>query len=120
MADMLRDGAKHLSDTLNLVASQNVTLTRGEDSHQITATIGRSTFETQSADGFVESWESRDYIVRAADFPFAEPQRGDTITELVDGRTVVYEVTAPPGTPLFHYSDSFQHSLRVHTVRFSE
>lgn len=117
MADMIRDGAAHLADTLKLVASQSVTITRGEQTATVSATVGRSVFESQDTSGIVETWESRDFILITGDLPFGEPQRGDTVVETIDGTACTYEVTAPRGTPLFHYADAFQQSVRIHTKR---
>ena len=117
MADMIRDGAAYLADTLKLVASDSVTITRGEQSQAVLAVVGRSVFESQDQSGIVETWESRDYIVKASDLPFGEPLRGDTVTETVGDSVCVYEVVAPRGTPLFHYADAFQQTVRIHTKR---
>lgn len=119
MADMVREGAAWLASQLSNAAGFTVTLKRGELSATVSATVGRSTFETQTQSGFVESWESRDYIVLASDYPWSEPVRGDTVEETVGGITSIYEVTSPQGTPLFHHSDGFQNSIRIHTKRVS-
>jgi len=115
MADMLAAGASWLADQMAASASMNCAYKRGANTTQFTATLGRSTFEAAGQNGVVERWESRDYIVRVADLPYGEPQRGDFIVEELNGEAYFYEVAAPRGVPLFHYSDAFQNAVRVHT-----
>lgn len=115
MGDMLGDGASWLADQLAASASRTCAWKRGANSSQFVATLGRSTFESAGQNGVTERWESRDYIVRVADLPYGEPQRGDVIVEELNGESYFYEVAAPRGVPLFHYADAFQNSIRVHT-----
>jgi len=115
MADMLADGAAWFASQLLASASQTCAYRRGANSSQFSATIGKSMFESSGQNGVTEQWESRDYIVKTADLPYGQPQRGDLIVEDVNGVSVFYEVTAPRGVPLFHYGDAFQNLVRVHT-----
>jgi hypothetical protein len=115
MADMLSDGAAWMADQLAASASLTVAYKRGANSSQFLATIGKSVFESSGQNGVTEQWESRDYIVKTADLPYGQPQRGDLIVEDIGGVSVFYEVTAPRGVPLFHYGDAFQNLVRVHT-----
>lgn len=115
MADMLSDGASWLADQLAANASMNCAYKRGENTAQVTATIGKSLFESAGQNGVVEQWESRDYIVKTEELPYGQPQRGDLIVEEINGVSIFYEVTAPRGVPLFHYGDAFQKLVRIHT-----
>jgi hypothetical protein len=115
MADMLSAGAAWMADQLAASASLTVAYKRGANSSQFLATIGKSVFESSGQNGVTEHWESRDYIVKTADLPYGQPQRGDLIVEDIGGVSVFYEVTAPRGVPLFHYGDAFQNLVRVHT-----
>jgi hypothetical protein len=115
MADMLSAGAAWMADQLAASASLTVAYKRGANSSQFLATIGKSVFESSGQNGVTEQWESRDYIVKTADLPYGQPQRGDLIVEDIGGVSVFYEVTAPRGVPLFHYGDAFQNLVRVHT-----
>ena len=115
MADMLSDGAAWMADQLAASASLTVAYKRGVNSSQFLATIGKSVFESSGQNGVTEQWESRDYIVKTADLPYGQPQRGDLIVEELGGASIFYEVTAPRGVPLFHYGDAFQNLVRVHT-----
>ena len=115
MADMLSDGAAWMADQLAASASITVAYRRGTNSSAISATIGKSMFESSGQNGVTEQWESRDYIVKTADMPYGEPIRGDLIVEDIGGVSVLYEVTAPRGVALFHFGDAFQNLVRVHT-----
>lgn len=117
MPDMIRSGAAYLASALKKSASTSVTMTRGTESRSVLAVVGKSTFESVDQNGVTESWESRDFIVYATDLPFGEPQRHDRIAETVGGIVRVYQVSAPRGVPLFHYSDAFQSAVRIHTTR---
>lgn len=117
MPDIIRDGAAYLAASLASSAAHVVTLQRGGQSAAVNAVIGKSVFESQTSSGFVESWESRDFIVRKSEYPFGEPVRGDLVTENSNGQQAVYEVCSPAGTPLFHYADAFANSIRLHTKR---
>ena len=120
MADLLRTGAAWLTDQLKSSAGSTVAYVRGDNTATITATVGRSVFQSEAAGGVIEQHEARDYIVKTAELPYGEPQRGDKIYETLDGVAQIYEVRTPRGVPLFHYADAFNTSVRVHTVRVDE
>jgi hypothetical protein len=65
----------------------------------------------------IEAWESRDFIVKAADMPYSEPQRGDTITESIAGTSCIFEVMSPANRPVFSHGDAFGATVRIHTKR---
>lgn len=115
--DMLSAGASWLTGQLKAAAGTTITYTRGNTDSEIVATIGRSTFEQQNQSGVLERWESRDYLIAAADLPFGDPQRGDQITETHGGELVTYEVSSPRGVPEWHYGDAFRSIVRVHAVQ---
>jgi hypothetical protein len=115
MADMLRVGANWLADHLAASAGTNCAYTRDGNTAQITATIGRSQFESQLQTGVIENWESRDYIIKTTELPYGEPRRGDLIVEELNGVSTFYEVSSPRGVPVFHYADAFQQLVRIHT-----
>ena len=117
MADLLRSGAAWLADRLKESAGSTIVYVRGPHRATMTATIGTSRFEAQGANGVVEQWESRDYIVSAGSLPSGEPERGDRIFEEYGTETVTYEVVTPRGVPTWHYADAFQQTIRIHTKR---
>jgi hypothetical protein len=119
MSDLLASGAAWLAGQLASGASKSVRYYRGLNYGIVNATIGRSSFESQSDSGIVETWESRDFIIKAGTLPFGEPQRADMIVETIDGIDTTYEVSAPRGIPLFHYGDAFRQTVRVHALATS-
>lgn len=116
MADLLASGAAWLTGQLKAAAGTTVTYTRSNESVDVIATIGRSEFEAANQSGVVERWESRDFLITAADLPFGLPERGDEIVEARGGDVVTYEVTSPRGVPEWHYGDAFRSIVRVHTI----
>jgi hypothetical protein len=120
MSDLLANGAAWLADHLAASSSKPVRFYRGTNYGIVNATVGRSSFESQNESGIIETWESRDFIIRTTALPFGEPQRADYIVETIDGVDVNYEVTAPRGIPLFHYGDAFRQTVRVHAIARSE
>lgn len=117
MADVIRSGAAWLADQLKASAGATVEYRRGNATATATAVVGRSVFESQDQSGVSETWESRDYIFKAADFPHSEPMRGDKIVETLGGLSIAFEVVSPRGVPLFHNGDPFHQTIRVHTKR---
>ena len=97
---------------------------RGEDSIQISATIGRTTFMVDNGSGILEESESRDFLVRASDLDVGgistPPRRGDKIHEARDGVVFTYEVMSPNGEAPFRYSDAYRKTLRIHTKQVSK
>lgn len=114
---MLSVGASWLTGQLKAAAGTTITYSRGNTDAEVIATIGRSTFEQQNQSGVLERWESRDYLIAAADLPFGDPQRGDHIMEMQGGELVTYEVASPRGVPEWHYGDAFRSIVRVHAVQ---
>jgi hypothetical protein len=115
VADLLAAGATWLSGQLKQAAGRAVTYSRNGNDATITATIGRSQFESQNQSGVIENWESRDYLLPAGDLPFGEPRRGDQLLEEINGELLVFEVSAPRGVPVFHFGDAFRSIVRIHT-----
>lgn len=120
MSDMLASGASWLASQLSAAASRSVRYQRGADYGVVNATIGTSRFESQGTSGVIETWESRDYTIKAGLLPFGEPLRADKIVETINGVDVTYEVTSPRGVPVFHYGDAFRQTVRVHTIAVAE
>jgi hypothetical protein len=99
--------------------SRPVRYRRGEDSIEVAATVGKTVFEIDDGYGAIERFESRDFLIAAADLALSgeyfEPQAGDIIAETVGQQTLVYEVLAPGKEPCWRYSDPYRRTLRVHT-----
>ena len=119
MVDLLELASAWLDDQRKLFLSRPVTYSRGEATVAILATVGKTTFEIDSTTGVTETFESRDYIVLVADLAIngapLKPQRGDTITDVQSGQTLVYEVTGPGHEPCWRWSSPYRTSRRIHT-----
>ena len=92
---------------------------RGSQSVDLLATAGKTAFEVDDGYGVLVRYESRDFLILAADLVLdampALPQRGDRIRETQGGTTFVYEVTAPGKEPCWRFSDAWRKTLRVHS-----
>jgi hypothetical protein len=116
VSDLLQTGAAWLANRLADSAASLCTYHRGNSYAQVRATVGSSTFEAQSQSGVIETWQSRDFIIKTSSLPFGEPARHDTVVETIDGVDLTYEVTSPSGMPVFRYADPYRNCVRVHTI----
>jgi len=114
---MLADGAAWLTGQLKAAAGRSVVYVRGSLEATVTATVGRSAFESQNESGVIERWESRDFQIDSDDLPFGEPQRGDVIRDTLAGTVVEFEAVTPSGIPLYRYADAFRTVVRIHTIQ---
>jgi hypothetical protein len=115
MADVLRTGAAWLAGQLKASAGTLCAYKRGANTATITATIGASSFESQSQSGVQELWESRDYILSTSELPYGLPVRGDVIVETLGDVATFYEVSSPRGVAPYRFADAFQAMVRIHT-----
>jgi len=121
MGNMLEDGSDWLEGQRKAHAASTVTYCRGELTVEVQATVGKTVFDVETAAGVVETIQSRDFLILAADLVLGGvevlPERGDRVKELLvaGGATLVYEVLAPGGEPPWAYSDPWRKTLRVHT-----
>jgi len=115
MVDLLEQGAAWLGDQRAAFASHPVVYSRGAANVTLRAALGSTNTEFQDASGMIEQYQSRDFIVQAAELVLGGvavlPQRGDRIT---DG-AAVYEVLAPTGMECWKWSDPYRKAIRVHT-----
>ena len=119
MADLLQQASDWLETKRTQYATRAVCYVRGGQSADVSATVGKTTFEVDDGYGVLVRHESRDYLVLAADLKFGEiptlPQRGDLVRETQGGQVFVYEVTAPGNEPCWRYSDPYRKTLRIHS-----
>ena len=119
MTDLLQQGSDWLEAKRTQYASRVVTYARGAQSVEVSATIGKTTFEVDDGYGVLVRHESRDFLILTADLVLdaeqALPQRGDRIRETQGQQVFVYEVSAPGKEPCWRYSDPYRKTLRVHT-----
>jgi len=119
MADLLQQASQWLTDMRASHLSHPVQYCRGDSCVQVAASVGKTTFEIEDSYGGLERFESRDFLIRAADLvqdgQVIEPQAGDVVRETVGSRILIYKVMAPGGEPCWRYSDPFQTAIRIHT-----
>jgi hypothetical protein len=119
VVDLLEQSSAWLDGQRKKYLSRPVTYSRAEDEVEVLATVGKTTFNIDSGAGVVESFESRDFLILAADLmlggvPVA-PQRGDRITETQGDQTFVYEVMGPGQELCWRWSDPYRRAMRIHT-----
>jgi len=119
MPDFIEQGSAWLDDQRVRRLSRAVTYCRSDSSFEVQAAVGKTVFEVDNGSGILESFESRDFLVRAADLVLAGektlPERGDRIRETQDETVYVYEVMAPGREPHYRFSDPYRRTLRIHT-----
>jgi len=119
MSDLLEAGAIWLESMRTKHMSKSVMYCRGGESVILPATIGRTVFEVERETGAYEPYESRDFLISAADLILSGepvlPVLGDIVKETVDGKVYEYEVMAPGSEPCWRWSDTYRHTLRIHT-----
>ena len=119
MPDRLAQGLAWLEEQRTRHLSRMVTYQRGAETVEITATIGKTTFEQVDEYGVVHRIESRDFLVLTADLVLGGartlPKAGDRVCETDGDQMFVYEVMAPAGEPPWRYSDAYRRTLRIHT-----
>jgi hypothetical protein len=116
--DLLDTGAQWQTAQNKQFRAQAVTYSREDmDGVEVTATVGRSKFRTQDADGMYVSLEYRDYLIEASDIAaFGVPQPGDLIVQTLAGLTHTFVVSGPSGEPVYAYADPGRRVFRIHTI----
>ena len=104
---------------LQSAAGVTIKYARGESNIAVVAVPSSTQFVETSGDGYMESVESRDFMFPASELNLSgaetRPERGDTITETVNGVERTSPVTNPGGGRYYRYSDPYGKILRVHT-----
>lgn len=119
MTDFLQSGIEWLESQRTAHLTQSVTYVRGGSSLEILATIGKTEYVTDSEHVVAESFESRDFIVSAADLVIGDadvtPEVGDQVQEIAGSNRFIYEVVPMGPNPCWRYSDDFRKAVRIHT-----
>lgn len=121
MNDIMKSSSEWLADFRKENASRMVSYGRGSKSVSVAATIGNTVHTSQNDIGLTEVWQSRDYLIFAAeliiDGSIITPTREDKITDIDDqGNPVVYKVF-PDGEDCYRFSDKYGKTLRIYTKR---
>lgn len=115
MPDVIAQGAEWLTDQRKSHLSRDVAYVVDGVSTTVAASIGRTEFEVQGDGGAISAFESRDFIVAAADMP-GEPERGARIHETQGATVFIFEVMAPvQSSPPWRWADAARTSYRIHT-----
>ena len=115
MTDLLEQATDWLQRMQQQHVSKPVSYHREQQSIELTATIGKTVFDTEDEFGQVQHFESRDFLIPSEQLTVAPPERGDRIHETQTDKTFVYEVMAPGKEPHFRFADAYRRTLRVHT-----
>jgi hypothetical protein len=120
--NMLDQVSEMLDDALSdhKVVGFTVQYARDIWSIELTASAGFMSREQSSTFGLAESYEGRDFLLRASDLVIAgqltKPQAGDKITH----GSRVYEVMPVGDEPVFRYMDPNHTWVRVHTKQVQD
>lgn len=124
MGDLLKQGAAWLEAQRDAHLTHTIVYSRGAQSVELAASVGRTEFEWSDEHGVIHHLESRDFLVLSGRLvlngTLTVPRRGDRIQETVDGAVLTYEVAAPAREPPFRYSDPYRRTLRIHVKLVSE
>ena len=119
MTDVLEQSSDWLQEMRTKHATRTVSYSCGPQSLEVLATIGRTVFESVDDHGLIVKTESRDFLVLTQDLVLGGeavlPKSGDRIREAAGSVTLVYEVMAPGGEPVWRYSDPYRKTIRIHT-----
>lgn len=97
-----------------------ISYSRGDETFPLVATRGNTEFDKTTSDGVVTTIQSDDFLVPTADFAatgLGTPQRGDLISEELDGVTWIYELLPTEGERAWRYWDRHRQRLRIHTKK---
>jgi len=123
MPDLLHNGFGWLSERRTESMARPVTIRRGASSVTVLATRGRSILENADETAAIIRIETRDFLVRPADYDFGDgptlPQRGDIFEEVIDDTTHTFEVLPENGMPCWRWSNGSRATMRIHTKAIS-
>ncbi len=104
------------------VGGSKVIISRGlKSSGVVIATVGTSGTVTYEDDGSTLYTKNRDYYIDVADYIFegesepTTPARHDIITELVNGTSIDFQVTAVAAEDAYAYHGEQRNVFRIHT-----
>jgi hypothetical protein len=116
MANILKNGAKWLSDMRKTHMTEAITYKRGVITVQVFGTRGVTKFEVADESGLSVYGQISDWLILTADLVVGniqlEPKLGDRITD-ADGK--IFEVVFLSGDGCWRYSDPHQITMRIHT-----
>mgnify|MGYP006275232775 CR=1 FL=1 len=108
--DVINTGTEWLNQMRAAHSAQSVEFRRGGETHEVLATIGRTTYEVADDYGTRLDAHAMDFLILADDLGF-EPQAGDVI--VFGGRKYEVMNLAPDG--VWRWSDPYRTTFRIHT-----
>jgi hypothetical protein len=120
--NMLNRGLKWHKEKLDAVASAQISITDGNESvNDVTAVLGKTSFEQFSADEFIGTIKLTDWIVNADQLMFSDgprlPKIGWKVTRSDNyGTTHHYSVAAAENGRCYVEMDAEQKMFRIHSV----
>jgi hypothetical protein len=117
--NLLDEGARWLSNQLDLYASSEVEYRRDSTIISLWAAKGRTQFELTDTNGMIIAVESRDFLISADNLVLNGrvilPKVGDRIVESVHDKLHGYEVSNFGGDQPYRFCDPYRHKVRIHT-----
>ena len=111
---MLIDGLAIHQSTLETVAGDHITYSRGSASFSAVAIIARRKSDTEeNQQSAALTAKIVDWLIRPSSFGLGEPRASDEIRK-GDGR--IFEVRAQGNIPCWEWSDPRHTFIRIHTV----
>jgi|688.fasta_scaffold1050499_1 hypothetical protein len=114
MPNVIEDASKWLTGMQVQHTSNWVSYRRGSLTHPCIASATSSTVDVVSANGIVQRWELRDFVISLDQMPFPEPMAGDVIIEAKGTVVLSYEVLSPPGLEVWKW-DNFRTAFKIHS-----
>ena len=118
MPDLIRKGAAWLAERLVAHASQTVTYTRGAQSVQVPAVLGRKLLRIEDEVGSIRfEYTDMDFIIPTAALDFGsgpiEPERGDWLSVMTGEQVDTFQAFPFAGEPVWSFTDPNQSMRRI-------
>ncbi len=118
MTDLLEQGVSWLDGMRAAHLARQVTYERGDDSVQVAATLGATTYEVADEAGAVIEAKATDFLVSAEALVLAgeqaKPEIGDRIRVPAGEKVLLFEVLDLGGVGHYRPADPFGKTLRIH------
>ena len=117
--NLLEQGQAWLAQQLSAHAARQVVYRRGELGVELTAVIGKSSYQQDDGHGVLTRAHVRDYLIDTNALLLSIigslPRPGDRIVEIDAQQSYIFEVMPLGGEPHWRFSDPFRLKIRIHT-----
>jgi len=124
MTDLLEQAVDWLDAQRVAHLSRTVTYSRGEQSVELSATLGNTRYEVADEAGATVQAKATDFIVSADELVLAgvqvTPQVGDRVRVPAGGKVQVFEVLDLAGAGHYRSADPQGRMLRIHAKQVDE